>query len=137
MYNEILDKANAQFAELLNPAKKFNSLVVENLEKLASFQLDAAKSYSDLGLQQLRAALEVSDAASLQAYVSNQQKVAETVGKKLTEDANTLAALSKDFGAEVQKLAQENVTVLSQFAQTKVKAVAPAAAPKAAARKTA
>lgn len=135
MFEEIFEKTNAQLNDLLAPAKKFNALVVDNFEKLAQFQLDAVRSYTDLGLEQLRAALEVSDAASLQAYVSNQQKVAETVGKKLTADAETLANLSKSFTVEVQKLAQENVTNLAQFAQAKAKAAAKTAP--AAARKTA
>jgi phasin family protein len=134
MFEEMFQKTNVQFGELFAPARKFNALVVDNLEKVTKFQLEALRSYADLGIEQLRGALEVNDAQSLQAYVSNQQKVAETVSKKLSSDAETFAALSKDFTVEVQKLAQENVTSLTQFAQNKAKAAAPKAAP---ARKTA
>ena len=135
MFENIFEKTNVQFAELLGPARKFNALVLDNLEKVANFQLEAARSYTGLGIEQLRSALEVSDAQSLQAYVASQQKAAEAVSKKLSSDAETLAALSKDFTVEVQKLAQENVTSLAQFAQNKAaKAAAPKAAP---ARKTA
>lgn len=112
MYEEIVTKTNEQVAKLAAPVKKFNALVLDHLEKFVQFQLEAAKSYSDLGLEQLRAALDVKDAESLQTYVSGQQKVVEVVGKKLSSDAETLATLSKDFTVEVQKLAQENVAVL-------------------------
>jgi phasin family protein len=117
MYDEIIDKTGARFNELLTPARKFNAVLIENLEKLAGFQLEAARSYSELGLNQLRSALEITDAQSLQAFISNQSKVVETFGQRVAEDANTLANLSKDFGAELQKLAQENVVVLGQAAQ--------------------
>lgn len=130
MYEEMFEKANAQFGEAMAPARKFNALLLDNMEKLANFQLEAVRSYTDLSLSQLRSALEISDAQSLQAYVSNQSKVAETFGQKLAEDANTLASLSKDFGAEVQKLAQENVTVLTQVAQSGQQKAAAAAKPR-------
>ncbi len=138
MYEEMLKNANAQFGELLAPARKLNALLLDNAEKLSSFQLEAMRSYLDLSLSQVRGALEVNDIQSLQAYVGNQSKVAETFGQKLSEDASNLAHMGKEFGAEVQKLAQENVAVFSQATQNvQQKAASVAKAPIAAARKTA
>jgi len=135
MYEEILAKTGDRLNELLAPSRKFNALLIDNLDKFTKFQLDSARAYADLGLEQLRAALQISDANSLQTFVSNQQKLVEAVSKKLASDAETVAALSKDFTAEVQKLAQENASALTLFAKNK--APAPAAKPAAAARKTA
>jgi len=112
-FDQILSTSNERFASLFAPAKKFNTLAVSNLEKLAQFHLDAAKTYADLSIEQLRAALQVTDVKSLQEFVSNQQKVAKTIGEKLSQDAATLADLNKQFAAEVQKLAQEQVAALS------------------------
>jgi|HigsolmetaGSP11D_1036233.scaffolds.fasta_scaffold02179_4 phasin family protein len=133
MYDDILSKASERLNELLAPSRKFNALLVDNLDKFAKFQLESARVYTDLALEQLRAALQVSDADSLQTFVSSQRKIAEEVSKKLASDAETVASLSKDFTAEVQKLAQENVAVLALFTPAKT-AAAPKAAP---ARKTA
>lgn len=118
-FQDLFTKSTAQLASLTAPAKKLNALAVDNFEKLAQFQLENAKAYTDLSVEQLRAALDVNDAKSLQAFVSNQQKVAKTVGEKLTADAQTLAALGKQFATEVQKLAQENVATFANAAQAK------------------
>lgn len=116
---EDLFKTNAQFATLTAQAKKFNALALSNLEKLTQLQLDNAKSYTDLGLNQLRAALEVNDAQSLQAYVSNQQQLAKSVGEKIAKDASVYGDLAKQFATEVQKLAQEQAQSLSGLVQPK------------------
>lgn len=119
MFDEIINKTNAQLASLTAPAKKLNSLALANFEKLAQFNLENAKAYTDLSIEQLRSALEVNDAKSLQAYVGAQQKVATSVGEKIAKDAAVLADLSKQFAAEVQKLAQEQVAVFSSLVPQK------------------
>ncbi|WP_181919221.1 phasin family protein [Alkalilimnicola ehrlichii] len=121
MFQDVLDRTHAQFAELLAPARKLNGLLLDNIEKLTQFQLEAVRAYSSLGFQQLRASCDISSAQGFQEYLSNQTKVAETLSKKLADDANTLTNLSKNFGEELQKFAQENVTVLHPVAQPTTK----------------
>ena len=109
MTQDIFAQAAEQFTKLSAPAKQLNSLVVAHIEKLAQFQLEAAKAYTDTGIGQLRSALDVNDAKSLQDYVANQQKVAEAVAAKLKADAEALVQLNQGFAGQVQKLAQEGV----------------------------
>ncbi len=109
MYEDILNKTGAQFENLVAPARKLNSVVLEHVAKVSEFQLEAAKAYSDISLDQLRSLTQVTDAKSLQDFVSKQTNVAKTVGEKLNQDANTLAGFGKDLTAELQKLAQENI----------------------------
>lgn len=118
-FEDLFGKTNAQFASLTAPVKKFNAVALDSLEKLTQLQLEAAKSYADLGLGQLRAALNVSDAQSLQAYLNNQQQVAKVVGEKIAKDATVFGDLTKQFATEVQKLAQEQAQNLSSLAQPK------------------
>lgn len=117
LYDEILNKTNAQFETYMAPARKVSSLVIEHFAKVSEFQLEAFKAYSDLSVEQLRAAAKVSDAKSLQDFLSNQSKVAKTVSDKLNEDASTLAGFGKDLTAELQKLTQENVATVSKAAK--------------------
>ncbi len=117
MNEELIQKANEQWTQAAEPTRKLAALMVDHLEKVAHLNLDTARAYTDLALEQARGALEIKDPKSFQEYVSNQGKVANTVSRKITEDANTLASLGKSFGEEVQKLTQENVTVLSEFAK--------------------
>jgi len=126
MYEEVFEKFTSQAQEFSAPARRFTSVVVDNVEKLISFQLETARSYAELGLEQLRAALEISvtDPQSVQTYVSNQAKVANTVGQKITDDAKTLAGIGQNFSSEIQKLAKENATFLADIAKPKAKPAA-------------
>ena len=136
MYEDILNETNDQILKLLAPTRQFNALLIDQVERAAAFQLQATRSYVELAFAELRTALDIGCPESLQAYVGRQPAVAETLGKKLSSDAETLTALSKDFSTEVQKLAQENVIAATKFAQPKLVASKPAA-PKAAATKPA
>ena len=124
---DAINQTNAQLSKLGAPVQKFNALLVSHLEKFAQFQLEAVRSYSDLSLEQLRAALDVNDPADFKSYVSQQNKVATVVGKKLSADTETLLSLSKDFTAEIQKFAQDNVVTLNGLVPAK--AAAPKKAP--------
>lgn len=77
--------------------------------KLAHLQLASLQDYSDMSIAQLRAALEVSDAESLQAYVAKQSEFFKHLSEKLTADARAVAELSKEFGEGAQQLAEESV----------------------------
>lgn len=113
MYQDFFKQTNVDFDRFVAPVRKFNALVVDHAEKLAQFQLEAAQSYTSLSLENLRSALEIKQPQDLQQYVGRQQAVAETVGKKLSDDANALAGLNKGFVEQMQKLAQENATSLN------------------------
>lgn len=117
MNQDILNQAAEQLNKLTAPAKQLNALVVDHIEKLAQFQLDAAKSYAGVGITQLRSALEISDAQTLQSYLQDQAKVAEAVSKKLAADAEALAKLNQQLTAEVQKLAQQSAATLNVAAK--------------------
>lgn len=106
-----LDTAE-QYQSFLNPVVKANKLAVANLEKLVSFQVNAMQSYVELGLDWLKAAAEVSDPKSLQAFFSGQAEAANVVRQKLLDDAKALADLNAEFTAEFDKLVRDNVAEL-------------------------
>lgn len=117
MYEELFSKTSAQFETWAAPARKFNNLLVDHLAKVSDYQMEAAKAYTDLSVEQLRAMTKISDAKDLQDFVSNQTKVIKTMSEKLGQDANTLAGFGKDLTAELQKLAQENVAAANKTAK--------------------
>lgn len=117
MYEDMFENVNQQFSEVLGPARRFNLLLLDSAEKLADLNLKSARAYGDLVLQQWRAATEISDVDGLRGYLSEQGKLAETMSQRLTEDANRLTNISRDFGTELQKLAQDNVTLLHRTAE--------------------
>lgn len=108
MYEGMFLKTDAPFAQLLAPARKFNALVVENAEKVAEFQINAARSYTDIGLRQFRDALQVNDVEGLRQLVTNQSETSRMLAAKLLADTQALVNLGQIFGKEVQKLLVES-----------------------------
>lgn len=117
MYEDLFENANQQFNEVLGPARRFNLLLLDGAEKLADLNLQSAHAYGEIALQQWRTATQISDAEGLRSYLSEQGKLAETVSQRITEDASRLASIGRDFGNELQKLAQDNVTVFRRTAE--------------------
>ncbi len=109
-----LNKSMQQFQKMMEPSRKLNALLLDHAEKVAHLNIEAARSYTELAMEQMRKALEVRDPESFQSYLNDQGKVVQTVSNKITEDATQLADISKSTGEEVQKLAQENVAVISE-----------------------
>lgn len=112
MYQEIIDIYTAQIEKLVSPAQQFAMLSLNNGEKLYALQLEIAQSYVDLGVEQLKALIEVKDSESFRAYVLNQVDVAKNVGEKLIADAQAVAELGSRFNTETQKLANESLNSL-------------------------
>jgi len=117
MYQEIIDSYTAQAEKMFAPAQQFARLSLSNSEKLYALQMEIAQSYADLGVEQLKALIEVKDTESLQAFVTSQVDVARNVSEKMMADAQTVAELGSKFNTETQQLARESLnTVVSQAA---------------------
>jgi len=112
-----LNKTMQQFQKMMEPSRKLNALLLDHAEKVAHLNLEAARSYTDLAMEQMRKATEVRDPESFQNYLNDQGKVVQTMSNKFTENASTLADISKNMGEEVQKIAQENVTAMTETMQ--------------------
>lgn len=109
MYEGLYTNMNALFAQFIAPARKFNSLVIENAGKLAEFQVNAVCSYTDIGLRPLRKALQANDVDGLWRLVISQNEASRTLAAKLLADSQVLAGFGQDFGKGVQKLLAEDV----------------------------
>lgn len=109
MSNQTINQATEQFAKAIEPTRAFVGLTVDHMEKLMQLQFEATKAYSDLAIAQARGALQVSDAKSFQDYVAQQKDVAETVSKRVNDDAHKLAEFGKAYTDEATKLVEQNV----------------------------
>ncbi|MGM0983273.1 MAG: phasin family protein [Pseudomonadota bacterium] len=120
---------------MFGPARAYAALSVDFTEKLVNAQLDAAKTYTDTGMSQLRSLMEVKDAEGLKSYMEGQQQVATELTERLKADTEKVVALQQDFAKDSQKLTEENVQKaqegIKETTETATKAVQEAA-PKAA-----
>lgn len=88
------------------PFTKANQLFAANLEKVVVFQMSAFQSYLDIGLNQIKAAAEITDIESLQDFYNRQSEIAQTVQQKLMIDAKAMANMATRFKAEMDHLAR-------------------------------
>ena len=101
------------FKPMLDPPLPFpapwitvNKLMVENFEKLMFFQFYTLRSYCDISVNQIRAAAEISDPASLRDFYVRQYEMAQIMRRKLLNDGRLLADLSLRLKQELDTLAQ-------------------------------
>ncbi len=110
---EYLDNLKEKSSELLAPVQKLNKLNASKLEKLLALQTTSLQVYSDFGVTRLKAALEVSNAEELVKYLNGQVEFAKKLSEQAISDAKAAAEFSKKYSAEVQKIAEENISALT------------------------
>jgi phasin family protein len=126
MQENILNAFAEQAKTMYAPMSKFNSLFVENMEKMTEFQLSAIKSYADMGLDQMKKASDVKDADTMRAFTAAQAEVASSLNKKIMDDAKAMSDMAMEFKTQVESLMEEartsaaaTTTTASKPAKTK------------------
>lgn len=135
MQDKVMNAFSEQTKNMYNPMRKINALLVENMEKMTDFQLEALKAYSHMGLTQMKQATEVKDADSVRDYSTAQAEMMSTLSKKVLEDAKTMADMSMEFKAEIEKIMEESrAQAFNKAAEDKTAKPAAAAAKPAASK---
>ncbi len=121
MHTDLNQNLQGQFEQFTAPARKLFGLSVDHAERLTQFQLAASKAYFDLAVAQFRGVTQIGDAQSFQDYMSQQQEVVSTFGRKVSDDVETLTGLNKDYAEAAGRLAQENVVAIQSASTPKAK----------------
>lgn len=120
MSNQTVEQVTKQAETLFaGPFRNYASLAIEHFEKLAAAQLEASRAYSEAGLKQARAALEVRDQAGFQSYVESQQKAAKELSEQIQGDTQKFAVLNEEFARNAQKLVESDVQTATKATQAK------------------
>ncbi len=109
MTNDVLANMSSQYQNLMGPALKANKLSAANLEALVNFQMSALQSYVDMAMARMKAAADVSDPASLQAFLTSQAETISSLNQKFMDDSKALGDLMGRFKAEFDKLIKESL----------------------------
>ena len=117
MNTQVFDALSGQSAQMMGPARDLSKLAIAKLEQLISLQFASLRDYSELNLSQLKAAAEISSPKDLEAFLAVQQEFMKTVSEKMAGDAQAMAAISKDFAEEFQKIAFGGMAVMPQMPQ--------------------
>ncbi len=106
MIIDLFSKALEAPQALPDPVIKVNRLFIGSMESLLIFQMNALKSYLDIGINQLRAAAEITDLESLQDFYKRQAEITQTVQRKLLNDARIMSSMAARFKTEMDRLTQ-------------------------------
>ncbi|RXE48889.1 phasin family protein [Chromohalobacter israelensis] len=105
------DKMFSAFSEqtrgFFEPMRKFNGLMLDNMERMTEYQLDAMKRYSQLGVERMRAASEVKDAEGMRDFTTQQADMLNALSKQMLEDARAMAEISLKFKSELEDMMAE------------------------------
>jgi len=96
---------------LLEPARKLNQQVITAVEKAAAYQIDSLKTYSRLGVSQMKAVAEVRNVEGFQNLLSKQTDVLREVGDHLLADFKALSKIGADFVSQSSKVDAEAADV--------------------------
>lgn len=129
MTNETINRINEQFTNTVaGPARNYASIVTNHAQTVVNIQLEAAKAYSELAFQQLRAAADIRDAEGFKSYLSGQSEVAKQVGTQVKEDAEKLASANQAFVQDAQSATENNAATVRKATEEGVETVKKAAA---------
>lgn len=113
MYTDIFKSFTDQTEKTFAPYLALNKLVTKNVEVLTELQLNAMRTYSEMGLTQMKAASEVKDVTSLTAFNSQQLGVLTKLSQQMTDDSNKLQSVAKEFKDDIEKLTAENLKTVT------------------------
>lgn len=113
MYTDLFKTFTDQTGKTLEPYTKFNKLVTKNVEVLTELQLNAMRTYSQMGLAQMKAVGEIKDVASFTAYSSQQLAALTQLSQQMMDDSNKLQAIAKEFKEDVEQLTTENLKTVT------------------------
>ncbi len=121
MQENILNAFAEQAKTMYSPMAKFNSLFVDNMEKLTEFQISAIKSYAEMGLSQLKSAAEIKDVDTMRSYTSAQAETATSLNKKIMEDAKAMSDMAMEFKTQIEGIMEEVRSTAATTASTAAK----------------
>ncbi len=119
MTHDAMTPMSEQYQNLLAPVIKANKLSAANLETLVNFQMSALQSYVDMAINRMKAAAEISDPASLQAFMTGQAEAIASLQRKFMDDARILSELTARFKAEFDQLARDSLSVMDNLSVIK------------------
>ena len=102
LFSKVLETPQA----LPEPLIKANKLFIDNMESILAFQMHALKSYMGISINQLRAAAEITDLNSLQDFYQRQAEIAQTVQRKLMNDARIMSSMAVRLKTEMDALTE-------------------------------
>jgi phasin family protein len=113
MYTDFFKTFTDQTEKTLEPYVKFNKMMAKNVEVMTELQLNAMRTYSEMGLTQMKAASEIKDVTSLTAFSGQQLNVLSKFSQQMMDDSNKLQSIAKEFKDDIEQITTENLKTVT------------------------
>ena len=127
-YNGAIEQMQQQMGKFGEPARQISSSVLDHWTKVAEYQMDMARRYTDFAFGQMREASGVQSPEELQSYLHKSSEAARLTGDSLAKDVRTLAEMNHAMTTEVQQVVRDSAANLAPSATAGGKASAAKAA---------
>jgi phasin family protein len=98
---QIFENLNDKAQNILEPIGKVNKAVVSNLNALFDIHSKSISAYTELGLDQAKAAMEIRNTESLTAFVKQQSEMAENVQAQFKGDIEKMSELASKTSKDI------------------------------------
>ncbi len=110
MSKETMEKVVEQFqSAIVEPMRAYGSLTTEYYARLFVSQFEAARTVTQISLDQSRRWVDMKDPASPRALLEEQQRAFQAISECLQDDAETLVDLNQEYLSKFHKLSEESM----------------------------
>ncbi|HSP59074.1 MAG TPA: hypothetical protein VLO12_12290 [Halomonas sp.] len=110
MSKETMEKVVEQFqSAIVESMRDYGSLTTEYYARLFDSQLHAARTVTEIGLDQSRRWVSMNALASPGTLLEEQQRTLKAIGECLQDDAETLVDLNQEYLSKFHKLGEESM----------------------------
>lgn len=90
--------------KMFEPLTKLNQVFVKNAEMMTEFSLNTMKSYSEMGLENMRQVAGITSPEAAKDFSEKQTEMLNTISQKMLADAQRMTDLGSSMHDEVMKV---------------------------------
>ncbi|MFZ5697117.1 MAG: phasin family protein [Pseudomonadota bacterium] len=116
MNQEFVKNVTEHSRKMYKPFNLAQLLTIRSLEKLTEYQLAAVKSYTELGLKQMKANAEMSGSGDASDFGNRQAEWVNNLSKQVLNDAKRLTDISNEIKSDMEVLMQDIMSTAAEVA---------------------
>lgn len=104
---DYFNQFNENTQKMLQPWSKLNKAFVKNAEMMTEFSLDTMRSYSEMGLENMRQVADIGSPETAKDFSNKQVEMLNSISQKMLADAQRLTDLGNSMQDEIMKVMGE------------------------------
>lgn len=104
---DFMNQFTAEPQQMFEPWNKLNQAFLKNAERMTEFSLNTMRSYSEMGLANMRQVAGIDSPESAQDFSSKQAEMLNEISQKMLADAQRMTELGNSMHEEVMQVMGE------------------------------